>query len=232
MAIVKLENISKSYYHHNVFHDFNLEIDEGEFVIISGKSGSGKSTLCNIIGLLDKPDQGKVFIKDQEIDYKDSKIAKLLSKNISYLFQNFALIDNKTVGYNLELVYPSKKERKNNRKLIEEKLSEVGMEETYDKYIYECSGGQQQRVAIARALAKNPKLLLCDEPTGALDYNTGKSILKLLQDTCRKMNMTVIIITHNLALTPMGDKVIKVKNGKIESVVVNDNPTPVERIEW
>ena len=115
MSIVKLKNISKSYYQHNVFHDFNLEIDEGEFIIISGKSGSGKSTLCNIIGLLDKPDQGKVFIKDQEIDYKDSKIAKLLSKNISYLFQNFALIDNKTVGYNLELVYPSKKERKNNR---------------------------------------------------------------------------------------------------------------------
>ena len=139
MSIVKLKNISKSYYQHNVFHDFNLEIDEGEFIIISGKSGSGKSTLCNIIGLLDKPDQGKVFIKDQEIDYKDSKIAKLLSKNISYLFQNFALIDNKTVGYNLELVYPSKKERKNNRKLIEEKLSEVGMEGTYDKYIYECT---------------------------------------------------------------------------------------------
>ena len=169
MSIVKLKNISKSYYQHNVFHDFNLEIDEGEFIIISGKSGSGKSTLCNIIGLLDKPDQGKVFIKDQEIDYKDSKIAKLLSKNISYLFQNFALIDNKTVGYNLELVYPSKKERKNNRKLIEEKLSEVGMEGTYDKYIYECSGGQQQRVAIARLLLKQGDIIICDEPTGSLD---------------------------------------------------------------
>ena len=193
MAIVKLENISKSYYHHNVFHDFNLEIDEGEFVIISGKSGSGKSTLCNIIGLLDKPDQGKVFIKDQEIDYKDSKIAKLLSKNISYLFQNFALIDNKTVGYNLELVYPSKKERKNNRKLIEEKLSEVGMEETYDKYIYECSGGQQQRVAIARLLLKQGDIIICDEPTGSLDEENKMMVMNLICD----MIKSLLHVWHN-----------------------------------
>ena len=199
MAIVKLENISKSYYHHNVFHDFNLEIDEGEFVIISGKSGSGKSTLCNIIGLLDKPDQGKVFIKDQEIDYKDSKIAKLLSKNISYLFQNFALIDNKTVGYNLELVYPSKKERKNNRKLIEEKLSEVGMEETYDKYIYECSGGQQQRVAIARLLLKQGDIIICDEPTGSLDEENKMMVMNLICDM-HKRGKTIIMVTHDKTL--------------------------------
>ena len=186
MSIVKLKNISKSYYQHNVFHDFNLEIDEGEFIIISGKSGSGKSTLCNIIGLLDKPDQGKVFIKDQEIDYKDSKIAKLLSKNISYLFQNFALIDNKTVGYNLELVYPSKKERKNNRKLIEEKLSEVGMEGTYDKYIYECSGGQQQRVAIARLLLKQGDIIIYDEPTGSLDEENKMLVMNLICDLHKK----------------------------------------------
>ena len=209
MSIVKLKNISKSYYQHNVFHDFNLEIDEGEFIIISGKSGSGKSTLCNIIGLLDKPDQGKVFIKDQEIDYKDSKIAKLLSKNISYLFQNFALIDNKTVGYNLELVYPSKKERKNNRKLIEEKLSEVGMEGTYDKYIYECSGGQQQRVAIARALIKQGDIIICDEPTGSLDEENKMLVMNLICDLHKK-GKTIIMVTHDKTLYSYAKRVIMI----------------------
>lgn len=209
MSIVKLKNISKSYYQHNVFHDFNLEIDEGEFIIISGKSGSGKSTLCNIIGLLDKPDQGKVFIKDQEIDYKDSKIAKLLSKNISYLFQNFALIDNKTVGYNLELVYPSKKERKNNRKLIEEKLSEVGMEGTYDKYIYECSGGQQQRVAIARLLVKQGDIIICDEPTGSLDEENKMLVMNLICDLHKK-GKTIIMVTHDKTLYSYAKRVIMI----------------------
>lgn len=209
MSIVKLKNISKSYYQHNVFHDFNLEIDEGEFIIISGKSGSGKSTLCNIIGLLDKPDQGKVFIKDQEIDYKDSKIAKLLSKNISYLFQNFALIDNKTVGYNLELVYPSKKERKNNRKLIEEKLSEVGMEGTYDKYIYECSGGQQQRVAIARLLLKQGDIIICDEPTGSLDEENKMLVMNLICDLYKK-GKTIIMVTHDKTLYSYAKRVIMI----------------------
>lgn len=209
MSIVKLKNISKSYYQHNVFHDFNLEIDEGEFIIISGKSGSGKSTLCNIIGLLDKPDQGKVFIKDQEIDYKDSKIAKLLSKNISYLFQNFALIDNKTVGYNLELVYPSKKERKNNRKLIEEKLSEVGMEGTYDKYIYECSGGQQQRVAIARLLLKQGDIIICDEPTGSLDEENKMMVMNLICDM-HKRGKTIIMVTHDKTLYSYAKRVIMI----------------------
>ncbi len=209
MSIVKLKNISKSYYQHNVFHDFNLEIDEGEFIIISGKSGSGKSTLCNIIGLLDKPDQGKVFIKDQEIDYKDNKIAKLLSKNISYLFQNFALIDNKTVGYNLELVYPSKKERKNNRKLIEEKLSEVGMEGTYDKYIYECSGGQQQRVAIARLLLKQGDIIICDEPTGSLDEENKMLVMNLICDLHKK-GKTIIMVTHDKTLYSYAKRVIMI----------------------
>ena len=209
MSIVKLKNISKSYYQHNVFHDFNLEIDEGEFIIISGKSGSGKSTLCNIIGLLDKPDQGKVFIKDQEIDYKDSKIAKLLSKNISYLFQNFALIDNKTVGYNLELVYPSKKERKNNRKLIEEKLSEVGMEGTYDKYIYECYGGQQQRVAIARLLLKQGDIIICDEPTGSLDEENKMLVMNLICDLHKK-GKTIIMVTHDKTLYSYAKRVIMI----------------------
>lgn len=209
MAIVKLENISKSYYQHNVFHDFSLEIDEGEFIIISGKSGSGKSTLCNIIGLLDKPDQGKVFIKNQEIDYKDSKVAKLLSKNISYLFQNFALIDNKTVGYNLELVYPSKKERKNNRKLIEAKLSEVGMEGTYDKYIYECSGGQQQRVAIARLLLKQGDIIICDEPTGSLDEENKMMVMNLICDM-HKRGKTIIMVTHDKTLYSYAKRVVMI----------------------
>lgn len=209
MAIVKLENISKSYYQHNVFHDFSLEIDEGEFIIISGKNGSGKSTLCNIIGLLDKPDQGKVFIKNQEIDYKDSKVAKLLSKNISYLFQNFALIDNKTVGYNLELVYPSKKERKNNRKLIEAKLSEVGMEGTYDKYIYECSGGQQQRVAIARLLLKQGDIIIRDEPTGSLDEENKMMVMNLICDM-HKRGKTIIMVTHDKTLYSYAKRVVMI----------------------
>lgn len=208
MSIVKLKNISKSYYQHNVFHDFNLEIDEGEFIIISEKVDQGNQ-LYNIIGLLDKPDQGKVFIKDQEIDYKDSKIAKLLSKNISYLFQNFALIDNKTVGYNLELVYPSKKERKNNRKLIEEKLSEVGMEGTYDKYIYECSGGQQQRVAIARLLLKQGDIIICDEPTGSLDEENKMLVMNLICDLHKK-GKTIIMVTHDKTLYSYAKRVIMI----------------------
>ena len=208
--MILLKDVSKSYRNGvHALRDINLEIDEGEFVIISGKSGSGKSTLCNIIGLLDKPDQGKVFIKDQEIDYKDSKIAKLLSKNISYLFQNFALIDNKTVGYNLELVYPSKKERKNNRKLIEEKLSEVGMEETYDKYIYECSGGQQQRVAIARLLLKQGDIIICDEPTGSLDEENKMMVMNLICDM-HKRGKTIIMVTHDKTLYSYAKRVIMI----------------------
>ncbi len=148
MIAVKIDNISKSYDNHNIFDNFSLEINKGEFVIISGKSGSGKSTLCNIIGLLDKPDKGKIFIEDEEINYKSKQISNLLSKKISYLFQNFALIDNATIGYNLELIYPSKRHRKSKKKLIEEKLKKVGLEDSYDKLVYECSGGSSKELRL------------------------------------------------------------------------------------
>ena len=187
----------------------NFSVDKGEFVVVAGASGAGKSTILNILGGMDSPSSGQIIVDNKYINN----------------YSNRELI---TAKENVELATQICKDPLD----IDEVMEAVGLGDRKNNFPAQLSGGEQQRVAIARALAKNPKLLLCDEPTGALDYNTGKSILKLLQDTCRKMNMTVIIITHNLALTPMGDKVIKVKNGKIESVVVNDNPTPVERIEW
>ena len=209
--------------------DISFEIEKGELVIILGASGAGKSTVLNILGGMDNNDEGQVVIDGVNIaDYNQKQMTAYRRNDVGFVFQFYNLVPNLTAKENVELASEIVSHAKN----AEETLREVGLGERLNNFPAQLSGGEQQRVSIARALAKNPKLLLCDEPTGALDYNTGKSILKLLQDTCRKMNMTVIIITHNLALTPMGDKVIKVKNGKIESVVVNDNPTPVERIEW
>ncbi|MFQ6791235.1 MAG: ABC transporter ATP-binding protein [Thomasclavelia sp.] len=211
MAIIELNNINKSYHGHVVLKNFNLRVESNDFVIISGKSGSGKSTICNIIGLLDKPDQGKVIINDQVINYKDREVSEVLRNNISYLFQNFALIDNKTVGYNLELVYLSKKERKRNYKLIQETLAKVKMEEMYDKYIYECSGGQQQRVAIARLLLKKGEIIICDEPTGSLD-NDNKEIVMNLINEMHKNGKTIIMVTHDQSLYKYATKIISLDN--------------------
>lgn len=211
MAIIELNNINKSYHGHVVLINFNLKVESNDFVIISGKSGSGKSTICNIIGLLDKPDQGQVIINDQVINYKDREVSKILRNNISYLFQNFALIDNKTVGYNLELVYLSKKERKRNYKLIQETLAKVKMEEMYDKYIYECSGGQQQRVAIARLLLKKGEIIICDEPTGSLD-NDNKEIVMNLINEMHKNGKTIIMVTHDQSLYKYATKIISLDN--------------------
>ena len=207
----------------------NFSVDKGEFVVVAGASGAGKSTILNILGGMDSPSSGQIIVDNKYINnYSNRELITYRRYDIGFVFQFYNLVQNLTAKENVELATQICKDPLD----IDEVMEAVGLGDRKNNFPAQLSGGEQQRVAIARALAKNPKLLLCDEPTGALDYNTGKSILKLLQDTCRKMNMTVIIITHNLALTPMGDKVIKVKNGKIESVVVNDNPTPVERIEW
>ena len=207
----------------------NFTVDKGEFVVVAGASGAGKSTILNILGGMDSPTSGQIIVDNKYInDYSNKELITYRRYDIGFVFQFYNLVQNLTAKENVELATQICK----NPLDIDESMEAVGLQDRKNNFPAQLSGGEQQRVAIARALAKNPKLLLCDEPTGALDYNTGKAILKLLQDTCRQMNMTVIIITHNLALTPMGDKVIKVKNGKIESVVVNDNPIPVERIEW
>lgn len=207
----------------------NFTVDKGEFVVVAGASGAGKSTILNILGGMDSPSSGQIIVDGKYINnYSNKELITYRRYDIGFVFQFYNLVQNLTAKENVELATQICKEPLD----IDEVMEAVGLADRKDNFPAQLSGGEQQRVAIARALAKNPKLLLCDEPTGALDYNTGKAILKLLQDTCRKMKMTVIIITHNLALTPMGDKVIRVKNGKIESVVVNENPTPVERIEW
>ena len=207
----------------------NFSIKKGEFVVIAGASGAGKSTILNILGGMDTPTSGQIFVDNSEISkYSQKELTTYRRYDIGFVFQFYNLVQNLTVVENVELATEICK----NPLDIMETIEAVGLKDRKDNFPAQLSGGEQQRVAIARALAKNPKLLLCDEPTGALDYNTGKAVLKLLQDTCRKYKMTVVVITHNLALTPMGDKIIKVKNGKVSSITINENPTPVERIEW
>ena len=210
-------------------NNINFEIEKGEFVIILGPSGAGKSTVLNILGGMDSCDEGQIIIDGVDISkYNSKQLTKYRRNDVGFVFQFYNLVQNLTAHENVELATQICK----NPLDVNQVMDAVGLGNRKNNFPAQLSGGEQPRVAIARALAKNPKILLCDEPTGALDYNTGKSILKLLQDTCRKYKMTVIIITHNLALTPMGDKVIKVKNGKISSITINENPTPVERIEW
>lgn len=207
----------------------DFSIDKGEFVVVAGASGAGKSTILNILGGMDSSTSGQIIVDNNEINkYSNKELITYRRYDIGFVFQFYNLIQNLTARENVEIATQICKDPLD----IDEVMEAVGLSHRKNNFPAQLSGGEQQRVAIARALAKNPKILLCDEPTGALDYNTGKSILKLLQDTCRKYKMTVIIITHNLALTPMGDKVIKVKNGKIDSITINENPTPVERIEW
>ncbi len=207
----------------------DFSIKKGEFVVIAGASGAGKSTILNILGGMDTPSSGEIFVDGVEVSkFTPKELTTYRRFDIGFVFQFYNLVQNLTVVENVELATEICKNPLN----IMETIEAVGLSHRKDNFPAQLSGGEQQRVAIARALAKNPKLLLCDEPTGALDYNTGKAVLKLLQDTCRKYNMTVVVITHNLALTPMGDKIIKVKNGKVSSITINENPTPVERIEW
>ena len=206
-----------------------FEIEKGEFVVITGPSGAGKTTVLNILGGMDTCTEGEVWVDGKDIGkYKGRQLTAYRRDDIGFVFQFYNLVQNLTALENVELALQICKDPLDARQVLEE----VGLKERADNFPAQLSGGEQQRVAIARALAKNPKLLLCDEPTGALDYNTGKAILKLLQDTCRERNMTVVVITHNSAIAPMADRVIKIKNGKVSRMMVNEKPVPVETIEW
>ena len=207
----------------------SFSIDQGEFVVIAGASGAGKSTILNILGGMDSASSGTIIVDGKRVsDYNARQLTTYRRYDIGFVFQFYNLVQNLTVRENVELATQICKDPLD----IDETIEAVGLADRSRNFPAQLSGGEQQRVAIARALAKNPKLLLCDGPTGALDYQTGKQILKLLQDTCRQRGVSVIVITHNLALTAMGDKVIKVRSGRIESVEINEHPLPVERIEY
>ncbi|MCI5649563.1 MAG: ABC transporter ATP-binding protein [Fusicatenibacter sp.] len=207
----------------------SFEAEKGEFVIVVGPSGAGKTTVLNILGGMDTATSGQVFVDGEEVSgYRGKKLIRYRREDIGFVFQFYNLMQNLTALENVELALQICENPLDARTVLEE----VGLKERMDNFPAQLSGGEQQRVAIARALAKNPKLLLCDEPTGALDYVTGKAILGLLQDTCRQKGMTVIVITHNSALTPMADRVIQIRSGKVANVRVNAHPTPVEEIEW
>lgn len=233
MSYIEFQNVKKIYKMGDVkikaLNGADFSIEKGEFAVIAGASGAGKSTILNLMGGMDTATTGKIIVDKENVSkFSAKKLTTYRRYDIGFVFQFYNLVQNLTVRENVELATQICK----NSLDIDEVIEAVGLKDRSSNFPSQLSGGEQQRVAIARALAKNPKLLLCDEPTGALDYNTGKQILKLLQDTCRKRGVTVVVITHNLALTAMGDKVIKVKNGIVDSVTVNENPLPVEQIEW
>lgn len=204
-------------------------VEKGEFVVVVGASGAGKTTVLNILGGMDTATSGKVLVDGENIvKYSSKELTAYRRDDIGFVFQFYNLIPNLTALENVELALQICKNPLDAKDVLEE----VGLGDRVNNFPAQLSGGEQQRVSIARALAKNPKLLLCDEPTGALDYNTGKAILKLLQDTCRNQGMTVILITHNSAIAPMADRVIHIKSGKVSKIIENDNPIPVEMIEW
>ncbi|WP_196001181.1 ABC transporter ATP-binding protein [Clostridium sp. 1001271B_151109_B4] len=207
----------------------NFSIEKGEFVVILGPSGAGKSTILNILGGMDNCDEGKIIIDGIDISkFNDRELTKYRRYDVGFVFQFYNLVQNLTARENLELAT----QISNNALDIDKTLELVGISHRKDNFPAQLSGGEQQRVSIARAIAKNPKLLLCDEPTGALDYNTGKQVLKTLQDTCRKMKTTVIVITHNSAIAQMADRIIKINDAKVRSIELNDNPLSVDAIEW
>ena len=230
---VSLKNVQKIYRMGEVeiraVDGMDFDIWKGEFVVIVGPSGAGKTTVLNILGGMDTATSGQVLVDGQDIaTYSTKQLTAYRRDDIGFVFQFYNQIPNLTALENVELALQICKDPMD----AQEVLEEVGLGERLDNFPAQLSGGEQQRVSIARALAKNPKLLLCDEPTGALDYNTGKSILKLLQDTCRNSGMTVILITHNSAIAPMADRVIKIKNGRVDKIIQNPQPVPVETIEW
>ena len=230
---VKFENVKKIYKMGEVsieaLKDATFEIEKGEICVIVGPSGAGKTTLLNILGGMDTLTSGKVWLDGNEISkYTQRQLTSYRRFDIGFVFQFYNLVQNLTALENVSLATQICKNPMDSA----EALEKVGLSHRMNNFPSQLSGGEQQRVAIARALAKNPNLLLCDEPTGALDYNTGKAILKLLHDTARQNQMTVIIITHNLAIAPMADRIIHVKNGTVDSVEINQHPTPIEQIEW
>ena len=233
MAFVEFHNVGKTYHmgevELNALHDTSFEVEKGELVVIVGPSGAGKTTLLNILGGMDTLTTGNVFLDGKEISsYNRKQLTEYRRHDVGFVFQFYNLIGNLTALENVELANQICKNPLDAAKV----LRDVGLGGRVKNFPSQLSGGEQQRVAIARALAKNPKLLLCDEPTGALDYQTGKAILQLLQDTGRKTGMTVIIITHNSALTAMADRVIQVRSGTVTSVTTNPNPQDISEIEW
>ena len=233
MSYIEFKNVDKEYrmgeVKINALKNTSFDIEKGELVVIVGPSGAGKTTTLNILGGMDSATRGLVKIDGRDISkYTRTQLTEYRRSDIGFVFQFYNLVQNLTAIENVELAT----QISDNPLDIKMVIDEVGLRERKNNFPSQLSGGEQQRVAIARAIAKNPKILLCDEPTGALDYKAGKQILKLLQDTCRQNNMTVIIITHNGAIAPMADKVIHFKNGTVESIKINENPVPVENIEW
>ena len=233
MAYIEFKNVSKIYKSGDIevkaLDNVSFEIEQGELVCILGHSGAGKTTALNILGGMDTVSSGEVWVNDNEITKLNNKqLIEYRRNDIGFVFQFYNLVQNLTAKENVELATQICSDALN----VDEILDKVGLKSRKDNFPSQLSGGEQQRVAIARAIAKNPKLLLCDEPTGALDYKTGKQILKLLQDTCKREKMTVVIITHNTAITPMADKVIHFKNGTAEKFEINENPISIDKIEW
>ncbi len=233
MAYIELKDVTKEYYMGEVtikaVNGVNFDINRGEFVVITGPSGAGKTTVLNILGGMDSATGGDIIVDGEKVSsYSKKKLAGYRRDEVGFVFQFYNLIPNLNAKENVELASQVCRHPLN----AADVLKDVGLEDRMGNYPSQLSGGEQQRVAIARALAKNPRLLLCDEPTGALDYNTGKQILRLLWDMSRKNNMTVIVITHNQAIAPMADRIIKIKNGKCSSIIRNSQPQAIESIEW
>lgn len=233
MSYISLNKVIKTYAAGDVpihaCNGVNFTIEKGEFVMILGPSGAGKTTILNILGGMDTPTAGSVIVDGKEIHHLNKKgLIRYRREDVGFVFQFYNLLGNLTALENVELALQICKNPLNAREV----LTEVGLADRLNNFPAELSGGEQQRVSIARALAKNPKLLLCDEPTGALDYLTGKEVLSLLQDTCKKTGMTIVIITHNQALTPIADKVIHVKNGRVTDININPKPLSASEIEW
>ncbi len=233
MSYIEFKDVVKEYKMGDIvikaLDNTNFSIDKGELVAIVGPSGAGKTTTLNILGGMDRATSGSVLVNEKEITSLTNKqLIQYRRNDIGFVFQFYNLVQNLTAKENVELATQLCSDALN----VVEILDKVGLKDRKDNFPSQLSGGEQQRVAIARAIAKNPKLLLCDEPTGALDYKTGKQILKLLQDTCRREKMTVVIITHNTAIAPMADKVIHFKNGTAEKIVINEKPISIDKIEW
>ena len=233
MSYIKIKNLYKKYKVGETVvvanNGISFSIEKGEFVVILGPSGAGKSTVLNILGGMDSCDEGEIIVDNTNISkFSNKELTKYRRDDVGFVFQFYNLVQNLTAKENVELATQISK----NALDVDKTLELVGLDKRKDNFPSQLSGGEQQRVSIARAVAKNPKLLLCDEPTGALDYNTGKQVLKTLQDACRKMGTTVIVITHNSAISQMADRVIKINDAKVRSIEINNNPLPVEKIEW